>query len=195
MTWEELLRECVDILSLFALQVNKADRWIWRSHSSNHYTVSSAYQLLSEAVDKGVVVNNNNNNDLHFILWLKEVPLKVSLFAWRLLQNRIPTKDNLMCRQVLSVNDELCTGGCGSTEDRDQPCTGGCGSTEDRDHLFVSCNFYGNIWVLIRGWLGIPTVTSPNLLSHLRHFSGLGGGSKFIVLAFKMIWLAVVYVI
>jgi len=153
--------------------------WIWRPHSSIRYTVSSAYQLLTEVFDNEVVVNNYN--DLHFILWLSEVPLKVSLFAWRLLQNQIPTKDNLVHRQVLPVNDQL--------------CTWGCGSTEDRDHLFVLCAFYGNIWVLICGWLGFRTVSSLNLLSHMRHFYGLGGGSKFTVIALKMIWLATVYVI
>lgn len=138
----------------------RPDRWIWRPHSSNRYIVSSAYQLLIEVVDNGVVVNNNNNNVLHFILWLKDVPLKVSLFAWRLLQNRIPTKDNLVRHQVIYVND--------------QPCTGRYGSTEDIDHLFVACDFYGNIWVLISGWLGIPAASSPILLSYLRHFCGLG---------------------
>jgi len=84
-------------------------------------------------------------------------------------------------RQVLSVNDQL--------------CTGGCGSTEDKEHLFVSCVFYGTIWVLICGWLGFSMASSPNLLSHLRHFCGLGGGSKVTMLALKMIWMAVVYVI
>jgi len=68
------------------------DKWSWRCHSSNCYTVSSAYQLLTEIVDHDVVVIDYNdyhfffgtNNDYHFILWLKEMPLKVSLFATKL---------------------------------------------------------------------------------------------------------------
>jgi len=35
-------------------------------------------------------------------LWHKDVPLKVVLFAWRLFQDRLPTKDNLYRRNVLA---------------------------------------------------------------------------------------------
>jgi len=82
---------------------------------------------------------------------------------------------------VLSINDQL--------------CTGRCGSTEDRDYMFVSCDFYGNIWDLICGWLGFPSTTSLNFLSHPRYFCGVGGSLKSTGLALKMIWLVVVYVI
>lgn len=35
---------------------------------------------------------------LYDIFWIKVILLKVSLFAWRLLQNRLQTKDNLIRR-------------------------------------------------------------------------------------------------
>jgi len=34
-------------------------------------------------------------------LWHKDVPLKVTLFAWRLFRNRLPTKDNLFVDRSL----------------------------------------------------------------------------------------------
>ena len=71
---------------------------------------------------------DNGYNDFQHILWLKEVPLKVSLFAWRFLQNRIPVEENLLRRHALSINDQL--------------CTSGRGCKEDRDNLFISCAFY-----------------------------------------------------
>lgn len=100
---------------------------------------------------------------------------------WRLLQNRIVTKDNLVRRHVLTINDHL--------------CTGRCGCIEDTNHLFVSCVFYSNLWYLIYDWLGFSSATSPSLLLHLRHFCGLGGVSNKLNSAFNMIWLAAFYVI
>lgn len=35
-------------------------------------------------------------------IWHKQVPLKVSIMAWRLLRNRLPTKDNLVARGIIS---------------------------------------------------------------------------------------------
>jgi len=46
----------------------------------------------------------------------EEVPLKFSIFVWRLLRDRIPTMDNLIRRQILQPNMHLCVGGCGKHE-------------------------------------------------------------------------------
>ena len=43
-SWEELLMgECVERLSVLVLQVGLVDRWVWKLHPSNKYTVQSAY--------------------------------------------------------------------------------------------------------------------------------------------------------
>jgi len=36
------------------------------------------------------------------LIWHRYVPLKVSILAWRLLINRLPTKTNLMARGMLA---------------------------------------------------------------------------------------------
>ena len=47
--WEEdRLAECVARLTSITLQVERVDRWIWSLHTSNCYTVSSAYSYLIE---------------------------------------------------------------------------------------------------------------------------------------------------
>jgi len=70
-------------------------------------------------MDNNVTVVNNN-------VWVKAVPLKVSLFVWRLLMNPIPTKDNLRGRGVVTNN--YCR------------CIGGCDMVEDSNHLFICQN-------------------------------------------------------
>jgi len=52
---------------------------------------------------------------------------KVNLFAWRLLQNCIPTTYNLIKIRVLQPNIQF--------------CSSGCGLQEDVDHLLLSCDF------------------------------------------------------
>lgn len=50
--------------------------------SSHRYIVSRAYNILT-------VVDRDNYSENSPALWLKAVPLKVSLFAWCLLLNRV----------------------------------------------------------------------------------------------------------
>ncbi|AET05413.1 transmembrane protein, putative [Medicago truncatula] len=33
-----------------------------------------------------------------------------------------------------------------------------CGMNEDKEHMFVRCDFYGRLWLLITNWLGLATV-------------------------------------
>jgi len=72
------VKECVDLLFV-VLQVDEEDRWSWRYHSSSGYIVSITYKMLTKALDHDAV--DNGYIDFHYILWLKEVSLKVSLFA------------------------------------------------------------------------------------------------------------------
>ena len=88
--------------------------------TSSVYTVRSAYKFLT--VDDVVFVSS---------LWLKEVPLKVVLFAWRLLRDRLPTKDNLYRRNVVDIDDQF--------------CVGGCGEVETSSHLLLHCNVFGSV--------------------------------------------------
>jgi len=71
---EELLGEIRLLLQNVTLQVDRVDRMLWRLETSAVYTVRSAYNFLTDnvTVDAEVPV---------YHLWLKEVPLKVVLFA------------------------------------------------------------------------------------------------------------------
>ena len=57
-------------------------------------------------------------------LWKLKVPSKVSLFAWRLVRDRLPTKVNLR-RRNMELND-VCCPLCRNYD-------------EDASHLFFSC--------------------------------------------------------
>ena len=85
---EEEMGELMLLLHTIRLQVDRDDRWRWTLESSNVFSVRSAYNFLSANPPLTLSVPIAS-------LWHKDVPLKVVLFAWRLFQDRLPTKDNL----------------------------------------------------------------------------------------------------
>lgn len=65
------------------------------------------------------------------IIWNKKIPLEVSIFAWRHFRNHIATKDNLVTRKILQPHLNV--------------CISDCNHEETIHHLFLSCNYFGNI--------------------------------------------------
>jgi len=68
------------------------------------------------------------------LLRRKDVPLKVSAFAWWLLQNRLPSEVNLFRRGVVLQESQL--------------CVSGCGLQESENRLFFACSIlvrFGNL--------------------------------------------------
>jgi len=117
---EELLGECQLLLRDVVLQVRCSDRWIWLLDPAG-YTVRGAYTLLSSDGPSLDAVAPE-------AIWQRHIPLKVSLFVWRLLQYCVPTKDNLFKRRIIYIDDQMCVSGCGQLE------TAG--------HLFLDCSFF-----------------------------------------------------
>ncbi|GAU41193.1 hypothetical protein TSUD_26180 [Trifolium subterraneum] len=68
------------------------------------------------------------------LIWHPQVPLKVSILAWRLLRDRLPTKGNLVTRGILSPEAHF--------------CVSGCGAVESAQHLFLSYSTFGQLWPL-----------------------------------------------
>jgi hypothetical protein len=104
---EEMLGECQTLLLTMTVQVDSPDRW--RPDPVSGYLVRDAYQILTSQD----AVNTRAADDL---LWHRQVPLKVPIFAWRLLRVRLPTKANLVTRGIISPDLHLCVTGCVGVE-------------------------------------------------------------------------------
>jgi len=141
--------ECAVLLSDIVLQDTILDRWRWVLDPINGYSVNGTYQYLTTSVDHAY-------RFLSDMVWLKQVPLKVSVFVWRLLHNRLPTKDNLLRRRVLHLDDTT--------------CVGGCDSQETAVHFLFRCDIFGSLWHLIYQWLGISFIPPRSVADHLHHF-------------------------
>ena len=111
-------------------------------------------------------------------LWHKDVPLKVVLFAWRLLRDRLPTKDNLFRRHVVIINDQFCAG---------------CEEVEISSHLIIHCDLFGTIWNHIFRWIGVSSVLPSDVISLFNQFNFIGGAVKSRRVLLQVIWFAKVW--
>ncbi|GAU27449.1 hypothetical protein TSUD_161350 [Trifolium subterraneum] len=171
---EEMLGECQSLFANLSLQTHSSDRWQWQPDPDAGYTVRSAYQLLtSHTVD--------TTDEATHLIWHSQVPLKVSVFAWRLLRDRLPTKANLVTPCILSPTAHF--------------CVSGCGATETAHHLFIACGTFGSLWALVCSWIGISLVDSTSLREHFVQFIHLAGGSRARRSFLQLIWLACVWVV
>jgi hypothetical protein len=85
------------------------DSKIWKSHSSNVYTVFSGCHLFY-----GFNVSTNLHSPaLH---WKGFAPLKIDLFIWLLLNGSICTKDFLAERRIINYEEALCHFCCKEVE-------------------------------------------------------------------------------
>jgi hypothetical protein len=70
-------------------------------------------------------------DDSENLICHSQAPLKVSILAWRLLRDRLPTKINLLTRGIISADDIS--------------CVAGCRHVEDAQHLFLHCDTFGSL--------------------------------------------------
>jgi hypothetical protein len=169
-----MLAKCRVFLSNVILQHNVSDTWQWQPDLVGGYSVRLGYEILTTQ-DHHVLDAAQN------LIWHPQVPLKVSILAWRLLRDKLPTKINLLNRGIITVADIS--------------CVRGCGNDESVDHLFLHCNFFGAIWYHVRLWLGFSRVDHHNLRDHFLHFTYYLGGMKTRHSFLKLIWLLCVWLI
>jgi len=150
------------------LQDTVRDNWRWLLDSIHGYSVKGAYSYLTST---GAMVDRSNIDDV----WRKHIPSKVSMLVWRLLRNRIPTKDNLAHRGVLSVADNS--------------CVFGCGSMESAVHIFIHCSCASNLWAFVCNWLDTSFVQPDELRHHFIQFTKMAGMPLYSHFFFRIIGL------
>ena len=126
-------------------QQHGEDGWVWTGHPSGIYSAQSAYLMLREG-------GSTASKDQAYVeLWKLKIPSKIAIFAWRLFQDKLPTKSNLLRRQ-LQLTDVSCPF-CGGME-------------EEASHLFFHCSKIRPIWWETTSWLNITSVFPSNPIQH-----------------------------
>lgn len=108
--------------------------------------------------------SNNELDGAEKLIWHTQVSLKVFILAWRLLQDRLPTKYNFHIRGIIT--------------DADISSTAGYGQVETADHMFMHCDTYGSIRQQVQFWLGFSGVDHQSLSAHFLHFTNYLGGTR-----------------
>ncbi|KAJ9544963.1 hypothetical protein OSB04_024670 [Centaurea solstitialis] len=134
-TWRSILRVENDINELGInisthLKLNNDDgRWVWDLDHSKSYMV----RLLRTLIDGINLPIAEMETE-----WIRWLPAKVNIQLWRVLLNRLPTRDNLQNRGMV-LNSDLC------------PlclCT-----TENLDHLLSTCSTTKTVSAYISNWV------------------------------------------
>jgi hypothetical protein len=138
------------------------------------YTARGAYQILTTQDPPFVDVTRD-------LIWHNQVPLKVSILAWRLLRDRLPTKNNLFRRGIIQANNVQ--------------CVAGCETKESISHLFLHCELFGSLWQHVRLWIGTPDADPQNIHDHFIQFIHSIGHSRTCISFLQLVWLVCIWLV
>ncbi|XP_071718367.1 uncharacterized protein [Rutidosis leptorrhynchoides] len=110
---------------------NTDDSWTWNLGEDGNFHVSDARKLLDDL--------HLPNSSYH--TRSKFIPLKINIFIWRLIMDRLPTRTNLAVKgfDIDTIICPICS-------------VGG----DSRDHTFIFCRIANSTWRRIRIWMAIP---------------------------------------
>ncbi|KAL2965842.1 hypothetical protein AAZX31_16G084300 [Glycine max] len=131
------------------IQQQGFDGWEWLGDPTGQYSAHTAYSMLGEGLESGIL------DDCYSKLWTLKVPSKVTVFVWRLLRDRLPTRLNLQRRQV-QLTDILCPF-CRNKE-------------EDATHLFLHCSKIQPLWWETMSWLNLKGATPLTPKQHFQQY-------------------------
>jgi hypothetical protein len=131
--WEEnLVTDLKEVVNSVVL-TEESDRWGWSYNDGGEFTVKSTYwsvlNLFVPLEPIGAI-----ESKAFASVWKCLAPSKVKAFVWQLLLDRIPTRQNLLRRQIpLPEGNQLCVY-CAE-------------AAESAVHLFLYCDFARQIWI------------------------------------------------
>ncbi|GJR17491.1 RNA-directed DNA polymerase, eukaryota [Tanacetum coccineum] len=114
------------------------DRWVTDLNGDGVFRVKDVRNLLDEFFLPRADVP---------MRWVKNIPIKVNIFAWKLALDRLPTRANLVQRNVVTES---------------QSCPLCDAILEDTSHLFFNCSLARDVTRLLCRWwnLGVQTFSS-----------------------------------
>lgn len=127
---EAQLVSLVDLLKDFNPSV-EADSWKFTINTPHIFSVSG----MRKHIDIQILDTSGSK-----VRWNKNTPIKINIFAWRLIINRLPTHHNLdLCGVDL---DSILCPVCNEAAEIDQ-------------HLFLECEIAQHLWKMVLKWWGL----------------------------------------
>nr|GEZ94420.1 RNA-directed DNA polymerase, eukaryota, reverse transcriptase zinc-binding domain protein [Tanacetum cinerariifolium] len=108
--------------------VNMRDMWIWSLEGSGDFSVASVRKLIDDKMLSKVAVKTR---------WIKVVPIKVNVHAWKVSLDFLPTRLNIS-RRGMDIDSIICP-----------MCDN---AVESTSHLFFTCHIAREIFRKISRW-------------------------------------------
>ncbi|GLT67323.1 hypothetical protein SLA2020_396400 [Shorea laevis] len=167
-----ILQELNGILESKKLIQGQKDQWKWRHDTKGNYSTISAYRALSSST-------RELDSKKYKMLWNNNVPLKVSALAWKILQNRIPTGDNLIKRGITRTRNDFACVFCSH-------------KPESATQLFFTCDTSWKVWQACYAWWGIQSALKNEGWGHLQQHRGMVSNTmlnkSWYVIWFTVLW-------
>ncbi|CAK8578677.1 unnamed protein product [Lathyrus sativus] len=130
----------------------------WMSHEVDIFTISEAYRLMANQTDPERLLDDQRK--AFRCLWQIKAPSKIVVFDWKILWNRVATRDLLIKRGMSRINPNCVL--CDS-------------EVESVHHLFYSCEISSLIWENLRNWVGNNAVFVYHSCNFLLDYCGSSG--------------------
>jgi hypothetical protein len=155
-TWEDdLLAQLMELIghaNLSPLQ----DSWACAIGGDGEYAVKDGYCFLCIKFLPNVECSEDVGPTIKKA-WVSFAPMKVIIFSWQLILQRLPTRANLSRRSVIWTPSHIQIVWC-------------CVEMESEVHLFTKYSVAVEVWVAIYSWLGFCTDTPGNLCQSFETF-------------------------
>lgn len=170
--------ELLSRINMYKIQLEREDYWRWSQTSNGILSTSAAYKSLTGEEEAGM---KRDILKAFERLWLCHAPRRVQAIVWRLLKERMPSKDNLSRRGSLHQQDDLTCKLCGEDD-------------ETQSHLFFECSFATGIWNLCNKWFKVDMVPHNVPYRHLLQHDNLFGDDKISKKAMNL-WSGIIWTI
>ncbi|GKB79710.1 RNA-directed DNA polymerase, eukaryota, reverse transcriptase zinc-binding domain protein [Tanacetum coccineum] len=141
------------------------DRWRWSFSGDGEFSVSSVRSLIDDKILEVVGPKTR---------WIKYVPIKVNILAWRIKLDYLPTRLNLS-RRGIDLESIFCAS-CNSV-------------VESSSHIFFACSMVKDLYKNIARWWDVNMTELSSYEEWWNWFSNLRFPSKL-----KMIFEGVFYI-
>ncbi|XP_058726842.1 uncharacterized protein LOC131598240 [Vicia villosa] len=157
---------------------NKSDGAVWKLEQDGMFTVASCYlSLCKNYIPYGPV---NRFDSAFKDIWKVGVPLKVRFFGWICFLNKVPTKDSLWRKGILSNTLSIDCVFC-------ENCN------ESILHSFLLCRNAGIVWREMAEWIGIPFKLGVDLKDSFLTWSSFCHAKRVKSRKTGVVWLATLW--
>ncbi|KAJ6731270.1 REVERSE TRANSCRIPTASE ZINC-BINDING DOMAIN-CONTAINING PROTEIN-RELATED-RELATED [Salix viminalis] len=158
--------EIVDSLYLIAVSSTRVDHPLWTLTANGGFTMYSAWNRVRQVSDRQPIFSK---------IWHASIPLKISFFIWRLLNDFIPVDTRIQSKGICMVSK----------------CHG-CNDIESLEHLFLFCPSVSLVWNFFAAMFSVSLPVDGSIRHWLSawFFSGdyVSEGHIRIIIPILVLW-------